>query len=71
MDVLGLAVPLIRDSKHLGGRRKEPWAQVGTSAHTRTPPPPKCRTLQWPLWQISLGHGGMHVDYFLTYRTNI
>lgn len=32
--MLGLAVPLIRDSKNLGRRRKEPWAQVGTSADT-------------------------------------
>lgn len=71
MDVPGLAMPLVGDSKNLGRRRVEPQAHVGTSAntyiHTHTP---KCRTLQWPLWQISLGHGGMCGDYLLTYRTN-
>lgn len=31
---------------------------------------PKCRTLKQPWWQIALGIGGMHIYYFLTYRTN-
>lgn len=36
MDVPGLAMPLVGDSKNLGRRRKEPQAHVGTSANTHT-----------------------------------
>ena len=40
MDVPGLAMPLVGDSKNLGRRRKAPQAHVGTSANTHTHTPP-------------------------------
>lgn len=67
MDVPGRAMPLVHDSKNLGRRRKEPRAHVGISANTHTP-----QMQNSPVASVANTPGtwGMHVDYFLTYRTN-